>query len=556
MSITVEQIKNVIVKHLDQDAVLSQLNNVMRSRSIPPDQALKIATYVAAWAASKGGSEAQVIAYAVDAYKAAAYQQVHNAGDAYNDDRHTKLVNAWEQVGKILAEIRSQQSGGLGGIGGLGGGSNAGGLLGGNSSGGVRVTDGLTMSSAPSGGVKIGNTDAALTVIAGGEGLNLVNDPILNPQPAQVAPAQQPRPEPAPVPVQPMPVSNATVNNPVLSPLGATEETEKDTINGPINNILQEIDLMEDYALHELKTPELKMSIPAKEANSRIKQSVYAETRDWATPLQDIFNGNEEVVFYDGADLIVRARDSYRAYLVGVNTDMCERMKQFVAKHDALKSDLDNLALVEDVETIMAKVKRTIDELRKNTKELHEYAIANSSEAEVVISEISRFANAYLANITFLVHNALSLGTKRGKDVPKFKAIDFERKISDIDFFVKDLFTATAGDNGVSEYEDWFRDLFLMVANSLRKLTIKLSDSGKVVNLIQSQFTIVIPGMYHSVDKHDVVTVASLGNTADPVVSIYEAVQENVPHAIVLMQLPQRTYLLLSNGEKTAPVLY
>ncbi|MCT7476035.1 hypothetical protein N5V81_13710 [Escherichia coli] len=59
----------------------------------------------------------------------------------------------------------------------------------------------------------------------------------------------------------------------------------------------------------------------------------------------------------------------------------------------------------------MAKVKRTIDELRKNTKELHEYAIANSSEAEVVISEISRFANAYLANITFLVHNALSLGT-------------------------------------------------------------------------------------------------------------------------------------------------
>ncbi|EPJ2512086.1 hypothetical protein ACTGOH_005051, partial [Salmonella enterica subsp. enterica serovar Bareilly] len=87
MSITVEQIKNVIVKHLDQDAVLSQLNNVMRSRSIPPDQALKIATYVAAWAASKGGSEAQVIAYAVDAYKAAAYQQVHNAGDAYNDDR-------------------------------------------------------------------------------------------------------------------------------------------------------------------------------------------------------------------------------------------------------------------------------------------------------------------------------------------------------------------------------------------------------------------------------------------------------------------------------------
>ncbi|WP_366536598.1 hypothetical protein, partial [Salmonella enterica] len=137
----------------------------------------------------------------------------------------------------------------------LGGGSNAGGLLGGNSSGGVRVTDGLTMSSAPSGGVKIGNTDAALTVIAGGAGLNLVSDPILNPQPAQVVPAtaQQPQPEPAQVPVQPMPVSNATVNNPVLSPLGATEETEKDTTNGPINNILQEIDLMEDYALHALK---------------------------------------------------------------------------------------------------------------------------------------------------------------------------------------------------------------------------------------------------------------------------------------------------------------
>lgn len=553
MSITVEQIKNVIVNQLNRDQTLAELNNATRQLNISPDQGLKIATLVAQYAASKNGTEEQVVAYAVDAYKAAIYQQVRNAGSAYNDDRDTKLMNAWNQVAKILQELRERES-----RGGLGGSSNASGLLGGSSSGGgIRVSDGLTLSSAPTGGVNVSANIDSMSVISGGAELDLVNDPLLSPkastqppQPVAVIPAQ-------PAPQQPQTAAPSVLNNPVNSPMAVIEATDRANSNSPINNILQEIDLMEDYSLHELKTPEAKMSIPAKEANSRIKQSTFAETRDWETPLHDIFSGKEEVIFYAGADLIVRARDSYRAYLVGVNGEMCEQVKQFVAKHETLKGELDNLSTIDDVETLISKVTRIINNLRKNTVDLHDYAVETSSEAEVVISEIGRFTNAYIANITMLVHNALSLGTARGTDVPSVRGIvEFERTISDIDFFAKDLYASTAGDNGVSEYEDWFRDLFLMVANSLRKLTVKLSDSGSTINLIQSQITIVVPGMYHSVDKHDVVTVASLGNTADPVVSIYEAVQDNVPHAQVMMQLPQHTYLLLSNGEKTAPVHY
>ncbi|QVW55122.1 hypothetical protein pEaSNUABM29_00078 [Erwinia phage pEa_SNUABM_29] len=550
MSLTVEQIKNVIVRHLNNDAVLNELNGVMKKLNMAPDQALKIATIVAQYAQSKGGSEAQIIAYAVDAYKATVYQQMSRSGNQYNDDRHNKLTAAWNQVSEILQAMRKAQESSLGG-------GNAGGLLGGNS-GGIRVADGLTMSNQPSTGVQIGSTTNGISVIAPSAEIDLVNDPLLNPS---AAPAQQPQQQAAPVTIDVAPVASmepqSQFNQPVNDTLGVAigERSSVDT-NSPVNNILQEIDV-EDYKYHELKTPEPRVTIPAKEANSRIKQSTFAEQRDWSSPLQDIFSGKEEVVYYAGADLIVRARDSYRAYLVGVNKDMQDKVRQFVAQHDALKSDLDSLATVDDIETLITKVTDALTGLRNNAIELHDYAVEHSDESEVVVSEVARFANAYIANITLLVHNALSLGTNRGTEVPTINgSIELERAPDDIVFFANDLFNATTGANGVSEQEDWFRDLFLMVATSLRKLTIKLSDSGSTINLIQSLITIVVPGMYSSVEKHDVVTVASLGNTADPVVSIYETVLEQCPHTQVMLQLPQRTYLLLSNGEKTAAVHY
>ncbi|HHS7556418.1 TPA: hypothetical protein ACTPQ1_004710 [Salmonella enterica] len=550
MSITVEQITKVIVGQLDRDQTLTELNNVMKKLNMSPDQALKIATHVAEYARLKGGNNDQIAAYAIDAYKATVYQQMQRSGNAYNDDRHNRLCKAWEEVANILAQIRKAQENSLGG--------SAGGLLGGgNSGGGIRVTEGLTLSNQPSGGVRVGGTGNGISVIAPSAEIDLVHDPLLSPAAPQQAPQQT-----APVTVevsQPVAQLEPTgqFNVPVNDTLGAAigEQPNANT-NSPVNNILQEIDV-EDYKLHELKTPEAKMTIPAKEANSRIKQSTFAETRDWASPLQELFNGNEEVVFYQGADLIVRARDSYRAYLVGVNKDMQDKVRQFVAMHDTLKGELDDLYGIDDVERLIAKVQDILARLRRNTVELHDYAVEHSDESEVVVSEVARFANAYMANITLLVHNALALGTNRGTEVPTIKGtIELERAPDDITFFAKDLFAATAGDNGVSEHEDWFRDLFLMVGTSLRKLTIKLSDSASTINLIQSLITIVVPGLYHSVEKHDVVTVASLGNTADPVVSIYEAILEEQPHVQVMMQLPQQTYMLLSNGEKTAAVHY
>ncbi|AWN08916.1 hypothetical protein MLDJOKPK_00081 [Salmonella phage SPAsTU] len=554
MSISVEQITKVIVNQLNRDQTLTELNNVMKKLNMAPEQALKIATLVAEYARQKGGSEDQIVAYAVDAYKATVYQQMQRSGNQYNDDRHTRLTKAWEEVSNILQQVRKAQENSLGG--------NAGGLLGGgSSSGGIRVTDGLTLSNQPSGGVRVGGTGNGISVIAPSAEIDLVNDPLLSPQ-TTTQPAAPQQQAPAPITVEvPQTASQLEptrqFNVPVNDTLGAAiSERQPANTNSPVNNILQEIDV-EDYKLHELKTPEAKMTIPAKEANSRIKQSVFAETRDWASPLQDLFNGKEEVVFYQGADLIVRARDSYRAYLVGVNKDMQDKVRQFVAKHDALKGELDDLYAIDDVERLITKVQNILTDMRKNTISLHDYAVENSDESEVVVSEVARFANAYMANITLLVHNALALGTNRGTEVPTINGtIELERAPDDITFFAKDLFAATAGDNGVSEHEDWFRDLFLMVATSLRKLTIKLSDSASTINLIQSLITIVVPGLYNSVEKHDVVTVASLGNTADPVVSIYEAILEEQPHVQVMMQLPQQTYLLLSNGEKTAAVHY
>ncbi|ANZ48108.1 hypothetical protein ASESINO_95 [Erwinia phage vB_EamM_Asesino] len=545
MSITIEEVTNVLKQNLSRDNVLNTLNSVMADNGMPPDQGLKIARAVGIYAQAKKLSNQQVIQYIIDAYKAAVYQSIAAKGKTFSGDVHDKLMGMWGEVEKIIAILRNAQGGG-----GLGGGG-----IGGNG-GGIRVSDGLTMS-APEVGVSA-QSSAGLKVImpqtdldfGGDSGLSFVND----------APTQQTTvaPQPAAAVADPATAPKAEVNfnQPVINTVAAaTSKGQNMSMNDPVINILQEIEV-EDYAAHELVAPEAKISVPAKEANSRIKQSTYAESRDWVSPLQSIISGEDEIVFYKGAGIIVRARDSYRPYLVGTTDSSVEVMREFLATHNAAKSDLDGLTEVDDVEKLMDRVMKTINKLRQAAKAIHDYSMEKSDEAEVVVSEVARFANAYLGNLTLLIHNGISLATNHGTDVPTVPGINLERAPDDINWFAADLYNQTTGGNGVSEHEDFFRDLFLTVANSIRKLTIKLDDKGQVVNLVQSTITVVVPGLYQSVGKYHMVEMASLGNASEPLIAIYEALQNDVPHSQVILQVPQGQFLLLSNGEPTAPVRY
>lgn len=545
MSITIEEVTNVQKQNLNRDNVLATLNQVMVDNNISPDQGIKIARAVGIYAQAKKMNNSQIIQYIVDAYKAAVYQTIAAKGNTFSGEVHGKLLAMWADVEKIIAALRNANSGG-----GLGGGGGVGG-------GGIRVTDGLTMA-APVGGVSA-QASAGLKVImpqtdldfGADNGLQFVNDSQPQPQTPQTPAAPQQAADPATAPQATM-----NFNAPVADPMGAaTSRGQNMSMNDPVINILQEIEV-EDYAAHELVAPVDKTSIPAKEANSRIKKSQYAESRDWVSPLESIISGKDEIVFYKGADIIVRARDSYRPYLVGTTESSVGVMREFVEIHNAAKRDLDGLTEVNDVEKLMDRVMKVIAKLRGAAKGIHDFSLEKSDETEVVISEVARFANAYLSNLTLLVHNGISLGTNHGTDVPTVPGISLERAPDDINWFATDLYSQTTGGNGVSEHEDFFRDLFLTVGNSIRKLTIKLDDKGQVINLVQSCITVVVPGMYQSVGKHHMVEMASMGNASEPVIAIYEALQNDVPHSQVILQVPQGQFLLLSNGEPTAPVRY
>ncbi|ANZ50522.1 hypothetical protein STRATTON_97 [Erwinia phage vB_EamM_Stratton] len=544
MSITIEEVTNVLKQNLSRDNVLATLNQVMTDNGMSPDQGLKVARAVGIYAQAKKLNNQQVIQYIIDAYKACVYQSIAAKGNTFSSDIHGKLMSMWGDVEKIIQILRNANSGGgLGGGGGIGG-----------SGGGIRVSEGLTLS-APEVGVSA-QASAGLKVVmpqtdldfGSDNGLTFVNE----------APTQQTPVAPQPAVVDPATAPQATINfnAPVNNPIGAaTSKGQNMSMNDPVINILQEIEV-EDYAAHELVAPVEKTSVPAKEANSRIKSSQYAESRDWVSPLQSIISGEDEIVLYKGAGIIVRARDSYRPYLVGTTDASVNVMREFLATHNAAKSDLDGLTEVNDVEKLMDRVMKTISKLRGAAKAIHDFALEKSDEPEVVVSEVARFANAYLANLTLLIHNGISLGTNHGTDVPTVPGISLERAPDDINWFASDLYTQTTGGNGVSEHEDFFRDLFLTVANSIRKLTLKLDDKGQVVNLVQSCITVVVPGMYQSVSKYHMVEMASLGNASEPVIAIYEALQNDVPHSQVILQVPQGQFLLLSNGEPTAPVRY
>ncbi|AFQ96548.1 hypothetical protein G173_gp003 [Erwinia phage phiEaH2] len=543
MSITIEEVTNVLKQNLSRDNVLATLNQVMTDNGMSPDQGLKVARAVGIYAQAKKLNNQQVIQYIIDAYKACVYQSIAAKGNTFSSDIHGKLMSMWGDVEKIIQILRNANSGGGLGGGGIGG-----------SGGGIRVSEGLTLS-APEVGVSA-QASAGLKVVmpqtdldfGSDNGLTFVNE----------APTQQTPVAPQPAVVDPATAPQATINfnAPVNNPIGAaTSKGQNMSMNDPVINILQEIEV-EDYAAHELVAPVEKTSVPAKEANSRIKSSQYAESRDWVSPLQSIISGEDEIVLYKGAGIIVRARDSYRPYLVGTTEASVNVMREFLATHNAAKSDLDGLTEVNDVEKLMDRVMKTISKLRGAAKAIHDFALEKSDEPEVVVSEVARFANAYLANLTLLIHNGISLGTNHGTDVPTVPGISLERAPDDINWFASDLYTQTTGGNGVSEHEDFFRDLFLTVANSIRKLTLKLDDKGQVVNLVQSCITVVVPGMYQSVSKYHMVEMASLGNASEPVIAIYEALQNDVPHSQVILQVPQGQFLLLSNGEPTAPVRY
>lgn len=523
--ITAQQVIKLCESRLDHDQNLAKINGAIQQKGLSISDALDIAARFGTIMRARGTDEETLTNGIVAAFKAAAYRKLQQNGIGFSNDPnlHERLNKLFQDVAAIIkagesAGNTADLTGGirLGALGGTG--VQAGGSLSVESStlipdtldvggGGIRVAGGLPVDTAP--GLKVFDSPLAAVPAA----------PLVPETPA--APAAPAAPA-------------VSLNEIVINPLEVAD--------------------LETYAEHELETPKRRVSIAAKEANERVVE--YAEHNDWKTPLENLVLGAEKTVYYKGADIVVRASDATRQYLVSVNDDTKERFTQFVSGHREAIEQLAKLTAITDEKKIIQSVTGIIDIMRRDVVQLHIDSLADDNDvSETIAAESVRFVNAYLSLLTNLVHNGLVLATNRGTEVAGINGrVELERKIDDIVFFSTDLYDKLADENGYCKEPDFFREVFLTVAASLG--TLALDFDGSTTTLHSKTVDIMIPGNYPALERNNMIGRHSIGSTSDAVTDIFEYVRENAPDTNVFLVAPQGRFLLLSNGEPTAGIRY
>lgn len=531
-TITANAVVKVIESRLaaGNDTTLNDINSTIAQKGYSAEEALAIAVQVGNIQLNEGVKEEDIITTVVSAYKAAAYQILQKNGIAFNSDKrlHDNLNEFFQKVRQLIKNASVQRSGG--GISQLSGmGIQAGSLsvapssapasaaaiegfsgLSGGSDGGVPVPQ-----SAPTSGL----TSSAADAFSGPTAI-----------PATTAPAP-------------------VVNNTAVKQQAAAEAARN---NSPIARI-SEVDHLESYAEHELKTPKERITITAKEANEAVNE--FLVSGNWSDGLLDVLEGKTRTVYYKGADIIVRRNTDKRTYMLNLPDDKVavSEIERFASQHRSLLGDLEGLYGNDDPDFIIKAVTGVVNGMKKNVVELYTALLKDGSGTPSTAGEAARFTNTFIGMMSVAIHNALSLGTNRCKEIPNSPAITLERNMEDLDFFSGYLYEKSTGDNGYTTEPDFFRELFMLVANSLRKVDVILESGELSIEL--TNIEIVIPGNYPTLKRHNVIGKHSLGATHDPVSTIFELCGDYCPTANVYLKADEN-YLLLSTGEKTAPIYY
>lgn len=371
-------------------------------------------------------------------------------------------------------------------------------------------------------------------------------------QPAQ-QPAQQPVQQAQPQPT----VSQSMVE--ANKPRELDEKTIEELVeryNKPIIDHFR-VEIVEDYLDHELREQIKKNILTPKELNERIKNSPYSSHHNWSEKVDEIID-NEDIDYcvYDEADVMVKTESEYKLFPM-VSTDSSKTYLQEF--YTATRQAIDGIEDIRDIDDPEEMLKRTIDEvfrIRKMSERLLQYFNSQAEEPETLKQSCVEFCQQFNATLTVLVHNAIAVATNYGKGIPGTKFVQFDCNLSDLEYFRDTLFPRTIGENGVTTAADFFRELCLLVARSVRKLHFRLKSNDRAIEICRVTYTIQLPADYPSAKGRNIVEISSFGNAFEPIVGIYEAINQRAPEAIVKLATPSASYTLLSNGEITAPVRY
>lgn len=326
--------------------------------------------------------------------------------------------------------------------------------------------------------------------------------------------------------------------------------------NKPIDNIF-EVDRVEDYFTHELKEMKKKIALTPEEMNKKIKNSPYSSHHNWGEKVDEIID-NEDVDFavYDEADIMVKTESEYKVFPMACTENSKVYLQEFYTASRQIVDDLDSVRNIEDPEEMLKRVIDDVFHLRTMSERLTEYFNTKAEEPEALKVSCMEFCQHYNATLTILVHNAICVATNYGKGVPGSKFVQFDCNLTDLEYFRDTVYPRTIGDNGVTTAADFFRELCLLIARSVRKLHFRLKSNDTAIEVCRVTYTIQLPTDYPSAKGRNIVEISSFGTAFEPIVSIYEAINQRAPEANVKLVTPTATYTLHSNGEITAPVRY
>ena len=518
-----------------QDQLLNYLVDAMNAKGIKEDPFVNAACIVGNWYLQNRRPNDQTNVAVIETFKATLYSRLLGLGlTPLQPDIHSALEKAFVLANQLAEEARRAGQGGFGvrtepvnfGI---------------QNSQNAQPTAPIQGSSVP----MASYTPAGVTV-----------QPV---QPAPVfggTPQPQPQPQTQPAIIQPT-VPQEAMNK--SKPVDMNKETMDDIIqraNRPHHDILR-VEIVEDYLDHELKEKIQQNVVSPKEANTRVKNSVYAEHRDWGDKVSELVEDNDkQYCSYDDAGIMVKVESEYRLYPMAQTETSAVYLQEFYSSVRQIIDDLDTVRDIDDIEKLMERVSNDVFRLRDLAQRLLMYFLTKSDENETYRSECSAFTRRFIATLTVLVHNAISVASAYGKDVPGTKFVQLECCLDDMTYFKETVYGRTIGENGVSKSADYFREMFLLIARSLRKLHIRLTCDNKAIELSQVTYTISLQADYQSANDRHIVEISSFGNSFEPIVSIYEVINQKAPEAFIKLKTPSHVYSLLSTGDVTAPVRY
>jgi len=523
MAITQELLINIL--RTANDPITNELKQVANNSqpqlmNVAADVAIKLGNALL----TRGGiQESTLVSTIARAFRSVLYKRLNESNLAsYNNNNHQLLLNEYVEIANIVQQmggLQNQQTPPLG----LGGGSS-----------GIQITMPASTPTASAGGIPVGGSGGISVVSSSTSPLNPL-------APAPAAPVlSAPVVESAPATL--MGIQPSVVQAPAVQ---ATAKWTPYSFERLITG-----DTMESFDAHNLLVLDETNVLSPKNLNRQV--SKFREQGNFTDGLIESLQ-TQRAHNYQDAGILVTLEDRGNEFYVrnsilefiatesGRITTVIEGALKRARESDAVDSAEDSLS------TIMAEVTAFPTWAAEKCRDVLRTKGDNVTLAEM--SCVQNFLRHYLTSVEDRVVRTIRIATANGTDVPGMpnKEIVWDGNFGDLKFIQKELYDKAAGENGLVEDADGFRNLFISIMCAIRSVGFSWNDYG--VKVHNRTAIIWLPAHYSSIEKGNTISNATLGNAQDPIQSIHDEIVAKMPDVTVAFHTPEIGKVLVGAGD-------